>query len=427
MNSQNFQLFIMLFIVLNMFQMALDFEGAPPVITNFLRYSNYVFTTVFLVECGLKLFAYSSSYFQDTWNKFDFFVVIASLFDLALEFVDSDDMKDMPIGSIAKVLRVLRVSRVLRLVNKSKGLQALVRTITMSVTALLNVFMLLLLILFMFAVLGVFFFSELTENPSGEEKLNVIDKTYKNFINFGSSYLLLFAISTGEDWNVLMYDCVDTSPDCFEGKTCGTAFAPVYYICFIMVVTHVMLNLFILVIIQQFETYYVADDNPIKTFNSNFEVFHEVWVERTKKHKVVRIRERDVIDFFKNLPTPLGFCNESGGLTQHESEMKKEILKMGVRSDNGWVYFNELLYRSMRRVFGNFKLGCKMQIIELKTQFRIYMLTHDMSKGVDNNEAIVATLVRRDTSMNPFVSAMYYRISFHTWYKQTMAAKKPHQ
>jgi hypothetical protein len=62
-NSQNFQLFIMLFIVLNMFQMALDFEGAPFEVVMFLRYSNYVFTTVFMVECALKLFAYGTSYF----------------------------------------------------------------------------------------------------------------------------------------------------------------------------------------------------------------------------------------------------------------------------------------------------------------------------------------------------------------------------
>ena len=82
--------------------------------------------------------------------------------DLGLEFVDTDSIKILPIGNIAKVLRVLRVSRVLRLASKSKELQALLMTITMSVTALLNVFGLLVLILCMFAVVGVFFFGELT-------------------------------------------------------------------------------------------------------------------------------------------------------------------------------------------------------------------------------------------------------------------------
>ena len=112
----------------------------------------------------------------------------------------------------------------------------------MSVTALLNVFGLLLLILFMFAVLGVFFFSDLKDG-------DIIDPTYKNFRDFGTAYLLLFDIATGEDWNKLMYDCIKTPPGCMPGETCGTSQSPLYYIGFIMIITHVMLNLFILVII----------------------------------------------------------------------------------------------------------------------------------------------------------------------------------
>jgi len=100
----------------------------------------------------------------------------------------------------------------------------------------------------------------------------------------------LFGIATGEDWNKVMYDCIDTPPDCIAGKTCGSSLAPVYYICFIMVITHVMLNLFILVIIQQFETFYVADDNPIKMFKSNFDIFHDVWVEETMRFNCKKIR-----------------------------------------------------------------------------------------------------------------------------------------
>jgi hypothetical protein len=206
-NSTPFDITIMVFIVLNMFQMAFTYEGSPQSVLEFLRISNYVFTAVFFCEAVLKLLAYDWSYFDTAWNKFDFFVVFASLFDLGLEFVDAEAIKQMNIGNVAKVLRVLRVSRVLRLASKSKGLQALLQTITMSVSALANVLLLLLLILFMFAVLAVFMFSTLKTG-------DVIDENYKNFNNFWNSYLLLFAISTGEDWNRLMYDCMDTPPDC---------------------------------------------------------------------------------------------------------------------------------------------------------------------------------------------------------------------
>jgi len=45
---------------------------------------------------------------------------------------------------------------------------------------------------------------------------------------------------------------------------------------------------------------------------------------------------------------------------------------MGIKSDDGYVYFNELLYRCMRRQYGQFKLNKQMQIHELKTQYKIF-------------------------------------------------------
>ena len=51
------------------------------------------------------------------------------------------------------------------------------QTITMSVTSLANVFLLLIIVLFIFSIMGVFFFNELNEGQ-------VIDE-YKNFNNFG--------------------------------------------------------------------------------------------------------------------------------------------------------------------------------------------------------------------------------------------------
>ena len=65
-----------------------------------------------------------------------------------------------------------------------------------------------------------------------------------------------------------------------------------YYIAFIMVITNIMLNLFILVIIQQFETYYVQPDNPIKTFTEAFDLFHEEWVIQTMRFRCAKIKEK---------------------------------------------------------------------------------------------------------------------------------------
>lgn len=116
----------MLFIMLNMVQMALLWEGAPTSMTLFLRVSNYVFALIFLFEAILKFIAYVSTYFNNAWNKFDFFVVSASIFDFLLEILDFDGGGFLKVGpQIARVMRVLRVTRILRLAGKAEGLQAI--------------------------------------------------------------------------------------------------------------------------------------------------------------------------------------------------------------------------------------------------------------------------------------------------------------
>lgn len=153
----------MICIVLNMFQMALDHDGASPSMVTFLKVSNYIFTAIFLVEALLKLYVYREHYFKTGWNKFDFFVVASSLIDLGLELAmpkpdgGSEDSSSqiLSVGpQLARVMRVMRVTRVLRLANKYKSLTSLLKTIVMSVDSLINVFILLMLIFFIMAVLS---------------------------------------------------------------------------------------------------------------------------------------------------------------------------------------------------------------------------------------------------------------------------------
>ena len=108
--------------------------------------------------------AFSYRYFETTWNKFDFFIVMSSLIDMVLSLTPSSGNSALSVGpQIARILRVLRVTRVIRLANKNKGLQALMATITLSIGPLMNVFGLLMLVMFIFSILAVFFFGEVRE------------------------------------------------------------------------------------------------------------------------------------------------------------------------------------------------------------------------------------------------------------------------
>ena len=284
--------------------MALDHQGASPGMINFLKVTNYIFTTIFLLECLLKLYVYRKNYFKTGWNKFDFFVVSSSLIDLGLELSlpkaeggqeDESGSQILSVGpQLARVLRVLRVSRVLRLAGKAKDLQGLLKTIMMSVDSLFNVFILLMLIFFISAVLGNTMFFNVTEGASINE--------FKNFTNFHQSFSLLFSISTGEDWNRIMFDTMRLPPDCIPDKTCGSAIAPVFFLTFIMIVSYVMLNLFILVIIQNFTKYYIDPDNPLDRFELDSEAFIKAWRNYTSRYQCMKIKPKHVNAFLKELP-----------------------------------------------------------------------------------------------------------------------------
>lgn len=227
---------------------------------------------MFIIEAVLKLIAFGGSYFENAWNKFDFFVVCSSIMDFVLGAMDSsslDAVKVLP--QLARVMRVLRVTRLLKF---AEGLQAIIQTIMFSIPSLANVFALLMLIFFMFAVAGNSLFREVRTG-------DVVDEL-KNFGNFLSAFILLFAVSTGEDWNKIMFDCSRTEADgCIQGETCGSGAAFAYFFLLILICTHVMLNLFILVIIQQFEKYYLPKDNMLVTFKRDLASFMRVWKAET--------------------------------------------------------------------------------------------------------------------------------------------------
>ena len=121
---------------------------------------------------------------------FDFIVVIGSLLDILLNSLDQSSLKFLRVGpQLARVLRVLRVTRLLRLMNRLKGPQLLLQTVIFSANALVHVSFLLVILFFIYAILGVFLFSDVV----GGEAIT----PYNNFSNFGFSMLTLLRVSTG--------------------------------------------------------------------------------------------------------------------------------------------------------------------------------------------------------------------------------------
>lgn len=92
---------------------------------------------------------------------------------------------------------------------------------------------------------------------------------------------------------------------------------------------------------------------------------------------------------------------------------------MGIKINKGFVYFNELLYRCMRRKYGAMKINKKMQIIELKNQIRIFEMGTEAqtdNKKISKDE-IVKSIAGKVNGYNPFLAVMNFKISVKTWIK----------
>ena len=270
-----------------------------------------MFSAVFFIEACCKIIAFGDTYLKLGWNKFDFFVVVSSILDLMLETLDTKSMEFLTVApQLARVMRVLRVIRIIKLAGKQEGLQAIIQTIVFSLPSLLNVVILLGLIYFMFTIMGWFVFQTVITG-------DVISEL-KNFTTFVNGFLLVFALSTGEDWNKVMYDCTRNKADgCIDGLNCGSNFAYLYFMMLVLVCSHVMLNLFILVIIQQFEKYYLPKENMITKFKNDLACFMKVWKELTQdRYRCHKIKENQLTSFFRRLgdfgdkDNSLGFSEE---------------------------------------------------------------------------------------------------------------------
>lgn len=92
---------------------------------------------------------------------------------------------------------------------------------------------------------------------------------------------------------------------------------------------------------------------------------------------------------------------------------------MGIKINKGFVFFNELLYRCMRRKYGAMKINKKMQIIELKNQIRIYEMGTEAQNinGKISKDDIVKNIAGKVNGYNPFLAVMNFKISVKTWIK----------
>jgi len=214
--SYPFEFFIYFCIIGNTVILSMNYEGSYEEYNKILGIFNYVFTGVYIVEFLIKILALGiRNYFKRFWNDLDFIITFLSVLDLILlTDHDNDFMRKGP--QIFRLFRIIRVMRIVKLVKTFEGMNKIMMNLIKAIWTISDVALLLALIFYIFAVLGVFLFKDITQGA-------FIDDNYHNFKNFGSAMMLLIGTISGQSWSTAMFDCFNTSPDCIEGVNCGTS------------------------------------------------------------------------------------------------------------------------------------------------------------------------------------------------------------
>ncbi|KAL7827597.1 hypothetical protein SRHO_G00333150 [Serrasalmus rhombeus] len=364
-NSTGFEYVMFVLIILNTLCLAIQHHGQSHLFNYAMDILNMVFTGVFTVEMILKLVAFKPrGYFGDAWNVFDALVVIGSVVDIILSqhyFADAWNTFDalIVVGSVVDIaiteinntedsarisitfFRLFRVMRLVKLLSRGEGIRTLLWTFIKSFQALPYVALLIAMLFFIYAVIGMQVFG----------KIAMVDGTSinrnNNFQTFPQAVLLLFRCATGEAWQEIMLACLpgklcDSESDYNPGeeRTCGSGFAIIYFISFYMLCAFLIINLFVAVIMDNFD--YLTRDWSILGPH-HLDEFKRIWSEYDPEAKG-RIKHLDVVTLLRRIQPPLGF----GKLCPHRVACKRLVaMNMPLNSD-GTVMFNATLFALVR-------------------------------------------------------------------------------
>uniref|UniRef100_A0A8C6UNT3 Calcium channel, voltage-dependent, T type, alpha 1H subunit a n=1 Tax=Neogobius melanostomus TaxID=47308 RepID=A0A8C6UNT3_9GOBI len=249
--SHYLDLFITFIICINVFTMSIEHYNQPKYLEEVLKYCNYVFTCIFVIEALLKLVAFGiQRFFKDRWNQLDIAIVALSIMGITLEELKMSAA--LPINpTIIRIMRVLRIARVLKLLKMAKGMRSLLDTVMQALPQVGNLGLLFMLLFFIYAALGVELFGKLECNEHNPcEGLS----RHATFENFGMAFLTLFRVSTGDNWNGIMKD---TLRECrVEDRQCLTYLplvSPIYFVTFVLMAQFVLVNVVVAVLMKHLE------------------------------------------------------------------------------------------------------------------------------------------------------------------------------
>ena len=227
-SSTIFEIIIISCIIINTIILAIDHYQISSSLLMFLNVSNLIFTIIFTIEMILKILAYSlSSYWLDSFNRFDCFIVILSI----LEYTVKGD-------GVLSALRAFRLLRVFKLLRSWSSFQSLLQAILLSFTDLYYYFFILIIFIYIYAVLG---------NQLFRNGFIVTLEQRTSFRSVPWAALTVFQLISGENWNDVLY----------QGIADFGWLSSIYFVTLFVFGNYIIISIFLAILLAN---YNVADN-----------------------------------------------------------------------------------------------------------------------------------------------------------------------
>ncbi|KAM6953749.1 sodium channel protein type 3 subunit alpha-like [Aplochiton taeniatus] len=265
-----FESFIIFMILLSSGALAFEdiYIEQRKVIKVILEYADKIFTYIFILEMLLKWVAYGfKKYFTNYWCWLDFLIVDVSLVSLVANTLGYSEF------AAIKSLRTLRALRPLRALSRFEGMRVVVNALIGAIPSIMNVLLVCLIFWLIFSIMGVNLFAGkfgrcvnrtgyIHNASSINNKTECLamnhstqyywSKVKVNFDNVGAGYLALLQVATFKGWMDIMYAAVDSRSVEEQPVKEINLYMYLYFVIFIIFGSFFTLNLFIGVIIDNF-------------------------------------------------------------------------------------------------------------------------------------------------------------------------------
>lgn len=186
---------------------------------------------IFTVEIIVRLiyaFSHKKNFFANAWNLFDLAIVLVSIGAESAFFTIFRTFRILRLGKAARLLKSVRAVRLSKLISSLEELRKIVQAIVLSIPGIMWTLILLSLLLYIYAILGI--------NLYGAELPEM-------FGDLPTTFFTLFQVMTFESWaTALARPLFETHP-----------LSWIYFVSFILITTYIALNLIVGVIVSSVE------------------------------------------------------------------------------------------------------------------------------------------------------------------------------